>query len=835
MAKSKKKETTKSPDVRAINKRPVPEYIQDVLYISVIIILMAVLYKPMLIDGLSVKGSDVVAKIGKLNQIREYNKTHDDLALWNPGIFGGMPHYHDYGPKAFSLDNLLQILIKYSSKVFVFFLFGAIGMYVLLRYLKFVPLLAFAGTMMFILLPHYKSLWIVGHFRKVRAIMYIPWIILSFRYFLDKRSLLSAAIFTVFFAVQIRTQHYQIIFYTGLFILAVGLYPFLADLFEKKYKLFTKSVALLIGALIFSIAMSAQPLFLAKEYLPYSKRGKTTIDLSKLQAEQKQIPVSQGVSPEYAAKWSTAPSELLTWLIPKYYGGMSSEKYSGSKYPRLKNQIIPGYWGHMPFTQSYEYLGVITLILAFIGIYANRKNPFIRSMLVFVIFLIILSFGRHFLFFYKIFYDYIPYFNKFRAPMMSVTITSIVFVIFAVYGLKYLSEIKQGERSNYYKPIFIIFCSYFALGVLVWITGQNYSFIKIGEQYNPQVWEIIKGIRKEFFTYDIIRYFMILCLTFLVVWSYTRKNISFKVLSIIITIFIVIDLIDIQSRYQEKYTATKKTEMRLFKKTPTDKFLERDESIYRIFPVGNLFQDNRWAYYHQTIGGYSPIKMYTIEELIQNNLYQGWNKELPINWNVLKILNVKYLISEQNLPIEQLQIVQLKNKHNKLNIYQFKEYLYRGYFVSKTETIKDEFERLKRINQQSFDPAKTAILEEEISAQIYEPDSTRCMLSHFDLNRSVYDVYTDKSTLFVISELYYPPGWKIMVDDTEIEKIYKTNHAIQSIIVPEGNHKIEIRFEPDSYFSNIRVATVSSITIYLIIVSVLLFAHRETILNKIRP
>jgi uncharacterized membrane protein YfhO len=46
---------------------------------------------------------------------------------------------------------------------------------------------------------------------------------------------------------------------------------------------------------------------------------------------------------------------------------------------------------------------------------------------------------------------------------------------------------------------------------------------------------------------------------------------------------------------------------------------------------------------------------------------------------------------------------------------------------------------------------------------------------------------------------------KISVDRNR-GKIYWTNHAMQSIIVPAGNHRIDLRFAPDSYYRDVRYA-----------------------------
>ncbi len=331
MAKKKKRtpRTESKPKQTKIPFEP-SQFTQDSIAIGLFVIILLVLLKPLVIDGLSSQGVDAISSKAKTHQISDFKEKSGETALWNPAIFSGMPIYHRLNPKSISLDSILDGLSRLSSGVFIYYLFAAIGMYFFLRYLKFNTLISFFITLIFILMPHYQSLHVEGHFAKFKAVMFVPWILLTFKYFLAKRNLLSIALFALMFGLQIRTQHYQIVFYTGLMIFAVGVYPFIQDLLQRNYKRFASSVLLLAVGLTLSILMSAQPLFLAKEYLPYSKRGKTTIDLinpSKTTAQNK----ADGVDIGYATQWSTHPTELMTWLIPRYYGGMSGEKYTGNE------------------------------------------------------------------------------------------------------------------------------------------------------------------------------------------------------------------------------------------------------------------------------------------------------------------------------------------------------------------------------------------------------------------------------------------------------------------------------------------------------------------------
>ncbi|MEJ2055564.1 MAG: 6-pyruvoyl-tetrahydropterin synthase-related protein, partial [Calditrichaceae bacterium] len=660
----------------------------DFIFIGLIIIILVILLKPLVIDGLSPQGVDVLSSIGAHHLMNEYTHETGERSLWNPAIFAGMPRYHRYGPVAFSVDNILNILGRYASNVFMYYLFGALGLYFLLRYLKVNPAMSFIGALAFILMPHYKSLYVTGHYSKLRAIMILPWVVLGFQYFLNQRTILSAALFALAFGLQIRTQHYQIVFYTGLFIFTLGIYPLLKDLFEKEYVKVTKSTLLIFAGVILAILMAAQPLFLSKEYLPYSKRGKTTIDVNK-NAQDRENAQTGGVSMQYATQWSTYPSEIFTWLVPRFYGGTSSETYQGELVAQARNKPIQvsTYWGHMPFTQSYEYMGVIIFILAVIGIFANRKNPFILSLAIFAVFLTLLSFGRHFQVFYGLFYDYFPFFNKFRAPMMSVTITFFIVIVLAILGLKYIKTLNKDKITfQEIKPVIVILGSFFALGIIFLIYGQMASFVKpSGEQYQGQVLEIIKTIREHFFTMDVLRYLLLVIVTGGLIYAYLKKKIVYTVFVALIGLAVFLDLYLVQTRISGDFSDKGRLEKRYFKETAVDKILFKDNELFRIFPVGkDLSGYNRWAYYHQIINGYTPIKMYTIEELVENNIFNGWDKNLPINWNVLKILNVKYIIMPQQVQSEHLDTI-YEDKDAGLWLYLYKDNLPRAYFVGVTK------------------------------------------------------------------------------------------------------------------------------------------------------
>ncbi len=795
-----------------------------------IIMTLVIFYKPYVIDRLEPMGGDKIGAIGKTHQIREYSAKTGERALWNPNIFCGIPTYHRLSSNAFHLDVLIRFLHPVLDWKIGWFTLAGIGIFLIVLHFGFPWYFALIATVAFLFLPHFQALIEVGHDAKTMAIMAIPLVLYGFLLFIKRVDIFSLCVFVLAFSLQIRTQHYQIIFYTALLLFAVGVWTIVQWIREKKFDHLSKTLPLFLLGLVISVFMVAQPLFVVSEYTPESTRGGKAIHLTEKTDTEKQ---SGGVSFEYATRWSLSPKEILALIIPRIYGGTSSEPYTGKIYPQLKGRQVPGsYWGEMPMTQSSEYMGIITILLALIGIWYNRRNGLVISLSILLILTFLLAFGRHFPILYKLLFDYLPYFSKFRSPAMILTLTAFIFIILATFGLKELLE--AIDRKKLMTGLFI--AGFFAaLGLILFLFPSILSFTSAKDAQlasNPQYLEMIRAIRREMMVQDTLR-----MLGFVVLFAGLLTAVYFRKINrdgLIIGIFllIAIDMISVSLRFIKNapLKSLDRIEQQYFRVTKYDQLIEQDHDKNRILALGNLFQSNDLAYRHQIIGGYSAIKPQLIQDIIENNIYTQ-NPAEPINWNVANMLNGRYIISPVQLNYAGLSVLDF-NQQSKTILYKNENALPRVYFVKQIKILPDEQAVVRFLNRPDFNPVEMALVTEELESQEFSGKG-KVSIEQYTPNEIHLKYQCDNPEFLVLSEAYYPKGWQATIDDKVIP-IYQVNHILRGMVVPAGDHKLQLIFAPKKYYRSQWISSIFTYLVWLTLVVTYIQQNRQKLVLQWR-
>jgi hypothetical protein len=768
------------------------------IFVGLIVILLSIFFFRMAYLGYVPKAGDTLQWRGAAEVLINYNEENPDQALWNSNLFAGMPGYlislPDKYPFLKSIFNLVTGNLI-SWQVF-FMILGGLGMYVLMLSFGFKPVQAFICGIAFALSCHFIGLLEIGHATKFRAIVYIPWIFWGVNYIFKNRDILGMGLTAMFLILQLRENHVQITYYTMIMLAVYLIFSFfwhLKDFETKKY--FIALILLLLTFLIAGIAV-AQPYLSVWEYGHYTIRGGES-----------------GLARDYATSWSFHPLEMLTFIIPDFFGG-----------------IAPFYWGWMPFTQTYMYMGIIIFILALLAIFA-WKDRIVKMLTAVTLVSLLFSFGRHFPLLTNLLHEYFPLFNKFRVPAMILVLAQFSVVVLAGYGLRLIIDKFQQDDWKFKRLISkLALFSFIAFLVFMLLTAAGawsvlpFEHANDSARYEPNQIEFLQEQRLERFEQSGLIAFGFAAQFFLFsLLLVRRKGLSPSLYLILIAALVITDLMIINKRHLGNLVPGKQIETE-FKMTEADKFLLQDEEIFRIYPIAGEFGQSRWAYYHQTIGGYHGAKLQRYQDILDNSLNAELHYRIPINWNIVNMLNVKYLISPVQLPFDNLRYASY-DRERRVTIYENPEYLGRAWFVENVETINEPRQIFRRLNHPDFNPAHSAILEQEIP-KIEKPDSTFVDLKTFSLHNLEFDVATDRNSLLVVSEIYYPAGWNAYLNGREID-IYPVNYILRGLVIPPGEHQLEMRFEPESY----RISLILSL-IGLIITTILVIAGTVLYIRK---
>lgn len=706
------------------------------------------------------------------NESIEYNKSHSDPALWNSNIFSGMPNYLISFPAKYPfINNLIMALNPLINWKLSFLIIGALGAFFLLRYLKINVIIATFLGISFAISSHFVALIEMGHNTKFQVIMILPWLLFAVLYMRNKRNILGLGFFSLALITQLRLNHLQITYYFFLFLGIFWIYELIQAFKKKEFKEFsTFSLFLILGLGIATLAVM-NPHLSNLEYSHYSMRGGDS-----------------GLTKEYAQGWSMHPLELISLVFPNFFGGINQD-----------------YWGWMSFTQAYHYTGVIILLLAVIGIFL-AKSKYSKVFGIGVLAAVIMSFGKYFPLFSNFLHDYLPGFNKFRVPATHLVIAQLLLIPLAAIGLKeVLQRVNDEKFAKFMRISMIVVIALFLLNLVAAPSlFSSMKFTSEGEmmqwqqyQGSPQLQEHINNLKAERLnlTVNSVRNgLFFLALGFGLIFFYSKKMLSKNVFLLLIGICMLTDLMLVnQAYFQTLYPKKESTELTM---NQIESYLTKNEAkgTYRVFSWDNM-NDVSWSAHLQIIGGYHGAKLLRYNDIL--------NKAM--NLNVINMLNAKYFISKENLG--QNPLVTSKKNGEIIGLYKNPDALERAWFVQDLKVIPASEDRINYIKSNQFRPRNQAIVESEIA--LTKPlgmGSIEQIPQEDYMHKVAFKVSNlDNDGFMVISETYYPAGWKAYIDGVE-SQIYPVNHILRGLVVPASSQRIEMVFAPESYYLSIKLS-----------------------------
>ncbi len=873
------------------------------IYAGIVLFFIVLSYGfvPQVLGGKIVNQSDIASWKGMANEAMTYNAAHpEDPTAWTNSMFGGMP-------TTAMIDDFEG---DWTQKIYKFLLLGRrpatylfltlLGAFLLMMSMGINGILAVAGAIAVAFCSYNMQIIQVGHNTKMQAIAYFPWVLAAmiFTYKSALRDLtrngtkgnggedgrkvhcwkewLPKTVFgTVLFALalsmQIKANHVQITYYLAIviFVYAISLFISLCmdkDRKEKSVRFFAASGLLLVVGII-GIATNANKLIPTYEYTPYTMRGGSELSASSDTHNAK------GLDLAYATAWSYGIEEMPNLLIPNFNGGSSSGpldtdsetgkllKRAGQ--PRLKETLkhMPLYWGPQPFTAGPMYMGAISIFLFVLGIclIKGREKWWI---VIATLIAVLLSWGNHFMWFTRLWFDYAPFYNKFRTVSMSLTVLQVTVPLLGFLVLDRIVKEKY-EKKEFMKAGYIAYALTAGFCLLcVLIPGIAGTYTGASDAGQPDILvDALISDRQALMRKDALRSLVLITVVFaLILWAFRTpkvdavgKNGSFvrkgrmSIIAVAMVVLVWLDLVSVGKRYLNKdHFVTPKDFSAHYEPRPVDEIiLEDPDPDYRVLDLSvNTFNSSIPSYHHKTIGGYSPVKLQRYQDLIDRYL----TSEIR---SVHKVIGESATVSEvsENLPYMPVTSM-LNGKYIILggeyppvqNPYAFGNCWFVD-SVAVAATPDDEIALIGRTDLRTtaiigddFKWAQEAVMSDAspVMSSGVDTSADRIALTGYTPKELRYTFRTTAERAAVFSEIYYPKGWKAWIEPAgtygqvknghykptsqarEID-LFRADWMLRGAILPEGEGELIMRFEPDSYQLGKEISRASSIVLILLL------------------
>ncbi len=777
---------------------------------------LSMLYLAPAFNGKVVKQGDIQQYSGASKEILDYKAKDGHGPLWTNSMFGGMPSYQISYEAPNNYSKYLRSITPFKHPINMLFM-GMVFAFILLLTFGINPWIAAIGGIAYALASYNVILIEAGHNTKLYAIAYAPLLLTGLNMLLNKKYLLGAGIAAAGMALQLQANHFQITYYLGLIIAmwltAEGIMAFKT----KTIKPFLLACAFFGGASILGLGTNAVSLMLTEEYSKETIRGQS--ELTTLPDTSAKKIASTGLDIEYAFDWSQGWEDLPTILIPNFAGGGSGTELGNGDATKkflqqmaqsedqqqaqqgqyyLSQKINPwAYWGALPFTSGPVYFGALILFLFTAGMFYS-KNPTKWWWFAALILSLMLSLGKNFMSFNSILFHYLPMYNKFRSVNMSLVIGQIAVAIFSMISLNELlkeSADKLRIKQSLRRALYVVggFCI-----LMILYSGSA----ELGDATKAPAEAIAD--RGTYIRMDALRSLFFIGAGFAIIWYYLKGKLSNNTSILVLGLLVLIDLWSVDRRFLNDKSWEKEKTYTADNTTPSaaDIQILKDKSYYRVYDASqNPFTSAKASYFHHSIGGYHAAKLRRFQEVVEWHIAKN-------DLDVLNMLNAKYYIQQDQ---QSGQMIAIPNPDACGNVWFAKE-------LKLMDNANQEIKELGAIN-----PKNTVLVDKRYENQLkgftMNYDSSGAIIfDTYHPDKLTYSSNSKTSQLAVFSEMYYNDGkgWNAYLDGKKVAH-FRCNYILRGMVVPAGSHKIEFRFEPKSLQIASKIAMVSNVGMYLLL------------------
>jgi hypothetical protein len=485
---------------------------------------------------------------------------------------------------------------------------------------------------------------------------------------------------------------------------------------------------------------------------------------------------------EYSASWSLHAEEALSFFIPDFAGtDVQSETY----------------WGKNPFKHNSEYAGALVFVLGIAGLAGLKGDPrrWGLGAMVGVALLYALGAGTPV---FRILYSMVPGLKNFRAPSLAAFIAVAALTLLAALLLeRVLAAGDPKARRIMSAALAAGGGAALLVAVLALVSGTGLYAI----------WTSLFGAeesRSSAFVTNLPRIVsggllvaFVCGAAWVAVYLWKRGTLRENHVIAVLVVLTALDLLRVDNRYiqvvryDDFFPSDPGIEALRSRLAPGERVL----SIGGVYPEGFLATygiPEVFGYHGNQLRWYNALTRYDVRQAARAPADQEQYWLSFLGSGALKALSARYILLPGQVDLPGLRLL---GADQRVAVYANETALPGVAVVPEVQVEPDSARRIATLWSPTFDPAKTAIVEQSIQAIGQAGGTGTAMIEGNGDDTLAIRVRTTGPALLMVSRTYHP-SWKAEINGAPVPVI-RVNHALMGVpITRSGDLRVMMRYRP---------------------------------------
>jgi hypothetical protein len=740
-----------------------------------------------------------------------------EFPLWNPYILGGTPFLESVagGDSLYPTSLLLLVMDTYRAlgwKLVLHLPVAGLAMFLWTRSLGRSRQAALLAGLGFMLAPYLVSLVYPGQDGKLFVTALTPLVFWGADRVLTRGGSASVAGLAAVIGLVILTTHFQMAYFLFGAVGAFAVFRTVQGVKAARRGAEAGSVVgigrplrrfgIFMAASFLGVGVAAVQFLPSVQYvLEDSRRTATTTAAAEAEAMA------------YSASWSLHPEEAASLVIPEFVGNSAG----GSDW------ATQTYWGRNVFKLNHEYVGLLVLLLAGLAFLGAPQAALRQFFVALGGIALLFALGANTPI-WRLFYEFVPGIDLFRAPSMAIFLTGFSAVTLMAFGVDRGLEIaRDGDDSARRGMRRYLVGWLIVLGVFLVLAGTGLLFTfwqaAVYTSITPQKAEALQQAI-PFIQRGALFALALAGAMAAVWWGLLRSVLAVPVAVALMAGLVTLDLarIDlpfIQTLDFHRWAQANEHETHL------SRIQAESGEPFRVLSMIQGGQDVRPAMFGiELAAGHHPNDLQRYRELIgmqgsgvPRNFFpeEGGTLNLGLLW----ALNVRFLLWPDYqygaLGLEPVTRIQLPDGRPYTSLYEIPGWQPRAWLVNRV-VVEAGPSAIELVYRGVVDPRTEAVLgvapDPAWGLETFRPGEGATLLptepevggggrvTWVDRgpDRMVVTVASDRPALLVLSENWLP-GWTARIDG-EPAPVVRVNHTLRGVPVPAGEHELRMAYEP---------------------------------------